>query len=120
MAIAVNKSSSEGFETRRMTHTANVNAGDIVVVNGLVAVAFKGAVANTSTIYITDAEIIAFPKAAGVAIKSGDKLYWDPVNAVTTNVKAAGLILFGAAHADAAATDTTVDCELMDEHVLLT
>ena len=119
MAKAVNKSGSEDFETRRMTHTADVGAGDIVVVNGCVAVAFKGASANTSAIYIVDAEIIEFPKKAGVAVKSGDKMYWDPTAGTVTNVKADGLALCGLAHLDAAAGDPTVDIELMDEAALL-
>ena len=114
MAKAINKSSSDGFETRRMTHTADVGVGDIVVVNGCVAVAFKGASADTSTIYIVDAEIIAFPKKAGIAVKSGDKMYWDPTAGTVTNVKADGLVLCGLAHLEAAATDATVDIELMD------
>ncbi len=120
---AINKSSSGGYRTRRMTPAAACGPMDIVVLTGtagntLVAVAFAAIAAGVSGMFIVDAEIIAFPQAA-VAIKGGDKLYWDPVNNWATNVDAAGLKLFGVAHADSAQGNATVDCELMMEHALL-
>ncbi|MHB8173129.1 MAG: DUF2190 family protein [Nitrospirota bacterium] len=119
---AINKSSSGEFRFRRMTPAADCGPMDIVVITTtdgtLVAVAFKAISANVSGMFIIDAEIIAFPQA-NVAIKGGDKLYWDPVNNWATNVNAAGLKLFGVAHSDSAQGNATVDCELMMEHALL-
>ncbi|MBI5189945.1 MAG: DUF2190 family protein [Nitrospirae bacterium] len=112
MAKAVNKSTSESYRTRRMTHTAAVESHEIVVVNGQVVVAFKGADADAEGIYITDAEIMQFPKKAALAVDPGDKVYWDADPGEITKTALDG-VLCGLCHSAAAADDTTVDVEFM-------
>jgi len=85
---------------------ANVNAGDVIVAGGIVAVAKSfigagvlGAVARTG-MYLVE--------KAAVAFAIGQELYWDLTNDVVTTTPAAGANpYFGRATAAALSTDAT-------------
>ncbi len=72
-------------KTLKYTHDAEVSAGDVIVVGGVVLIAVNDAEANEEAVYMF-AGRAALPKAtgAGEAIDSVAKVYWDGTQATTT------------------------------------
>lgn len=85
MAKAVPRDSVKNLRTLKYAHSAAVEAGDVIVVNGNILVAVNDADADAENIYIYRGRS-AFPKASGVstAIAANTKVYWDVAEGVVT------------------------------------
>ena len=98
----------------QMDHTpvSAVDAGDVVVVGSIVAVAPVG-IEAAALGALTHLGLVRFPKATGSssAIAAGSKVYWDASGEVATTTSSTHKV---AGYTVVAATDddTTVDVEL--------
>lgn len=110
MAKAAIKEASGEVKTRRMAHTAVVEALDIEVVNGQVVVALNGAEADAETVYVYEAGNVVMPKEAGLEIKPGEKVYWNAAGGIIT--KTGTDTLCGRCHEYSDPDDADVKVEL--------
>lgn len=90
-----------------LTAPANIYSGDVVQVGQLVVVA-TGNASSGKPFVGTRQGVFDIPKKPAEAVEEGDLLYWDDGNGYATKTAATGLVLFGAAVADAAGADTIV------------
>ena len=98
------------------TPTVAVNAGDVVVIDGIVAIA-KGYIAANTLGAVSTTGVFLTLKAVG-AITNGQALYWDAVNQVVTTDPAGGVnVIFGRAVAPALSADASVPVLLNDDRV---
>ncbi|MEW6115656.1 MAG: DUF2190 family protein [Nitrospirota bacterium] len=112
MATATILSGVNKSRTLRYKHNAAVAVNDVIVGNGHVLVALGDYAANAEGVYAFRSRA-SFPKEAALAVTAGDKMYWVAA-AGNANKTAAGNTLMGIAVEDAAAADTTVTVELME------
>ncbi len=99
-------------DTIDYTAMADLAAGDVVVINELVAIA-KQAIPNNTVGSLATEGIFEVPKAtgAGTAISGGMKVYWDPVAKIATATP--GILKYlGKTVRNAADADTTVRVRL--------
>lgn len=97
-------------KTGKKAHSAAVEAGEVVVINGQVVVAINTAAIDIDNAFAYEGSIMV-KKTAALAINFGDVVYWDDtakeMNKTNTNTKA------GVCIEDAAASDTDVVLYLM-------
>ncbi len=110
MAKAILRGGLDATRTLKLAHTAEVEAGDVIVSAGHVLVATNAYAADVEGVYIFRGPV-EFPKTAPLAIAAGDVCYWDVADGeinktATDNTKA------GIAKKAAASADTTVLVEL--------
>lgn len=86
------------------TPNSDVTAGDVIVLQDLVAIAPRDIAANTLGSVATKG-VWRLPKNNSQAFSIGQKLYWDATNDVLT-ITATGNKLAGCAAAAAGASDT--------------
>lgn len=89
-----------------ITHSAAVEAYEMIVNNGSVAVALNAADADAETSYAMEGPV-KFKKKAALAIDEGDKVYFDNTNK-EINKTASGNTLAGICTEAAAASDSNV------------
>jgi predicted RecA/RadA family phage recombinase len=97
--------------TMKLTHTAAVVAGDIVVIGGRVVEACGSYGANAEGVYIYRGKRI-WPKEASLAIAAWAMVYWDATNNVVTTT-AAGNTPLGLCCEAAVAADTSAVFQLL-------
>lgn len=98
------------------TPAAAVNAGDVVVIGGIIGVA-KHFIPALTLGALALSGLYTFGKAL-VAMTAGQALYWDAAAGVVTTDPAGGVnVYIGRAIADAASTDTTLPILLGDDRV---
>lgn len=110
MAKAVPRDSVKNLRTLKLAHTAAVEAGDVIVVNGNILIAVNAADADVENIYIYRGRS-AFPKATGASsgIAANTKVYWDVAEGVAkTDDEAAANALIGVTIEAATDDDTEV------------
>jgi predicted RecA/RadA family phage recombinase len=101
------KFNSKG-DTINYTPSADVAAGDVVVIGSLIAVASLGIAANTLGAVNVEG-VFELPKAITGAIGAGALVYWDDTaEVVTTTEGTPALTQVGYTVAAAAETDPTV------------
>ncbi len=91
--------------------TGGVVSGDGVLIGNLFGVAQHDAAEGADLELLTEG-VVELPKAAGLAISVGDRLFWDPTNK-EVNTTAAGQVCVGVAVAPAADADPTVRLKLV-------
>jgi len=92
----------------KKAHSAAVEAGEVVVINGQVAVAVNKADADAVNSYVTEGPITV-KKTLALAINFGDVVYWDNTakemnKTSTANTKAGYCLEDAAATTDASVT----------------
>lgn len=97
----------EKGERMTVTATAAVNSGDLVLVEVLPVVAITSAVPGEQFVGMTHG-VFSLAKAS-VAIKQGEKLYWDATAKVVTNVSTSNTEI---GHAFNAASISDAEVEL--------
>jgi len=99
-----------------LTPAAGYTSGEVIQLTDGRAAVVAGLVARASgdPAALKTSGQFTLTKTSGVVILEGDRLYWDRSAGAVTPLKAvAGADFFvGVAVADAASTDTTVDCDL--------
>lgn len=110
MAKAVLKAGLKDTRTLKYAHTAAVEDGDVIVVNGQVLVATNAYAADAVGVYAFRGAV-EFPKVAALAIAPGEVGYWDVADG-NVNKTATDNTKVGIARKAAAAADTTVLIEL--------
>jgi predicted RecA/RadA family phage recombinase len=106
----VYRGSLDKAEVIRYTHNADVEAGEVIVVGGVVLTALSAYDADAEGTYIYEG-LFEFPKEDNLAINVLDRVYLDAVNEVITKT-AAGNTPCGYCRKKAAATDTVVEIQL--------
>ncbi len=111
MAKAVLRGGLDTLRTLKYAHSAAVEAGDVISVNGQILVACNAYDADELGAYVFRGPV-EFPKEAALAIAPGEVCYYDTsageADKTNTNVK------IGIARKAAAASDTTVLVELAE------
>lgn len=103
-SIAI-RQSYDDIVTIKYTHNIDTTSGVCYLVNGIIMHAINSALANVENVFLVEGRI-EYAKVAAQAWNGGDKIYWDDVNKVFTNVYAVGLTLAGCA-AEAAPNPST-------------
>ncbi len=116
MATGTITDSIQNARTLILAHTAEVEAGDIIVSNGNVLVAINDALANVINSYVYLGKAI-MPKVTGTSFAPGDRCYWDAsagkMTKVTVATTLAGICL------EAAGTSATeIVMVIFPNHVL--
>lgn len=106
MATGKLRSASHELKTLDYAHSSALAAGDLLLLNGQVTVAFNASAANEVNAFVYEG-LVSIPKEASLAINPGDKVYWVAANS-NVNKTASGNTACGLCVSAALAADTEV------------